>query len=132
MKKLDHNEAVKALKEGKVIEIVDLLRGVPNVKYRLGKYSSLECFSDVDQEWIKATGDSFVRAQYFTLEEPEEEKPKEIINVVYPLPKEVISMVYNSHGINFGSFSNVDWDSLRFFLVRLLKELDKRYQKKTT
>ena len=102
MKKLDHNETVKALREGRKITAHDELCCVARIK--LGADNELYYWSERINGWVKTSG-VFLNATYFTLEEPEEKHIEE--------------------WLESGGFGG-----LKLF-YRLLKiELDKRYQKK--
>lgn len=99
MKKLDHNEAVKALREGK------------KIKAHCGIYFA----SHVD---VANFSDCFVDAEYFTLEEPEEQKEKSLSEIVCnELPWPEVSDFVSHIG-------------LRHILCAFAQELDKRYMRK--
>lgn len=115
MKKLDHNEAVKALREGKVVVAWDT--GSGKIKYKIVS-GSFNFWDSTSEKWLLATGDSFIHAEYFTLEEPEEQKEKSLSEIVYnELPWPTVS-------------DHISHIGLRNILGYLADELDKRYVRK--
>ena len=120
--KLDHNQAVKALREGRTI------RAFSEHDIFIGLYTWNPCRGVVFKifegvEWRDAYAGGLMKASYFTLEE--EEKIEDIRNI----PDRLIAWT------GLMDLDNPPWPrNQRNHMVELLKilfyELDKRYERK--
>ena len=121
--KLDHNQAVKALREGKTINVYNKVGRdfVFNARYRMVNRLLKISMETSGNHFGAAEGSCFMLADHFTIEE-EEEKGIELSLAEYS------NRLYNKFNIKLaepllgGSFVT--------FMDLLCEELDKRYERK--
>lgn len=119
MKRLDHNEAVKALREGKVVW-AHLKEGF-SLLFRASLDGLIYSKLTETSSWAPSDGHRIIFADYFTLEEPEELK--------CGLPDRIIAWTGNMD-LGPGQWPRNQRHHMVELLQILFEELDKRYVRK--